>query len=158
MTALETDSVCGSYVPQTKGAQTVTLPSVSCPGEGSVAGWRAACRACTAGMATPGLQREQRPWTTGTSRDTQPAQAETFRKLLLYFLGPGFCREARLKASAAAMGAVQGRSRGGKQWGREWNGRFWGCWPKGKFHFRSNRRLIPLLVEVWVWSLSKLSR
>ena len=32
MTDLETDSVCSSYVPQTKGAQTVTLPPVSALG------------------------------------------------------------------------------------------------------------------------------
>lgn len=158
MTALETDSVCSGYVPWTKGARAVALPPVSCPGEGSVAGWCSACRGCLAGMATPGLQREQRPWGAGTGTDPQPAQAETPRKLLLYLLGPGFSRETRLRASAATMGALQGRSRGGKQQGREWNRRFLGCWPKGKLHFRSNRRLMPLLVEGWVWSLSYLGK
>lgn len=88
----------------------------------------------------------------------QPAQAETPGRLLLYLLGPGFSRETRLRASAAAMGALHGRSRGGKQRGREWNRRFLGCWPKGKLHFRSNRRLMPLLMEGWVWSLSYLGK
>lgn len=44
MTALETNSVCSSSVPQAKGAQTVALPPVPCPGEGSVAGRCSTCR------------------------------------------------------------------------------------------------------------------
>lgn len=66
------------------------------------------CRGCPAGMATAVAQREQRPWRAGAGRDPQPAQPETLRKLFLNLLGLGFSRAGRLRASAAAMGALQG--------------------------------------------------
>lgn len=96
---------------QTRGACTVTLPPVLCPGEGR-AGWHSACRGCPAGMAALGSQREQRPWTAGTGRDPQPEQAESPGKSLLYSSGRGFSREGRLRVSAAARGGSPGQIQG----------------------------------------------
>lgn len=130
--------------PPDKGVWTVYLPPGLCPGEGSMKLWCSACRGCRAGTAAPGSQREQRPWRAGTGRDPR----ESASLLTRTRLSQG-CQDEHF--SRGDPGVV---SRGVM----EQNGKFLGCWPKGKFHSRSNRRLMPLLVEGWVWSLSYIGK
>lgn len=83
-------------------------------------------------MAAPGSQGEQRPWRAGIGRGPQEVASLLTR--------------TRLSQGSQDEGFSRGDPGGDKQRGREQNGKFLSCWPKGKFHFRSNRRLIPLLV------------